>query len=470
MKHIIIIGAGPAGLSLAMNLSQNKNRKITIIEKSKYPGGSWKSYFIDNKYFCEHSPQVLFNNYDRFFKLLEILKINTNNYIVNTSGNLLLFYFKMLKFLIKYFTISDFAKMFLAVIDFRNHNTKTTIEDIVNKYQLSTSARKAMTIMALAAADIPEKVLFKNILFIASGYLIQINDKNLFVNKIIEYLKLRNVNIILNSKVVGFENDNGMISFCKYSSNNKLFKIKGDEFIMAIPPIPIYNIIRTNPITMNNWEPINDFKKWAMYSSYYSIGFQMHFTEKLPWIDKWGWTINSPWYIIGLPVSNFIKEYTRDPSIKTVWSFTIIDGNYISPRINKTTNQCSLEEIKEEALHQLSQEYGSKLEPKVFTFNPSVKYKNNKYTSSGSGVVITKLGTIDFQGKIPNLFTVGCHTIDEIATMEMSLKSSMMFCSKYYSNDKILLEPTSSKFPYIAIMIILLLIFYKWKKVKKILK
>tara|TARA_B100000795_G_C22641614_1_gene376697 strand:+ start:291 stop:575 length:285 start_codon:yes stop_codon:yes gene_type:complete len=94
MKHIIIIGAGPAGLSLAMNLSQNKNRKITIIEKSKYPGGSWKSYFIDNKYFCEHSPQVLFNNYDRFFKLLEILKINTNNYIVNTSGNLLLFYHK----------------------------------------------------------------------------------------------------------------------------------------------------------------------------------------------------------------------------------------------------------------------------------------------------------------------------------------------------------------------------------------
>ena len=92
-----------------------------------------------------------------------------------------------------------------------------------------------MTIMALAAADIPEKVLFKNILFIASGYLIQINDKNLFVNKIIEYLKLRNVNIILNSKVVGLENENEMISFCKYT-NNKLFKIRGDEFIMAIPP------------------------------------------------------------------------------------------------------------------------------------------------------------------------------------------------------------------------------------------
>ena len=36
----------------------------------------------------------------------------------------------------------------------------------------------------------------------------------------------------------------------------------------------IYNIIRTNPNTMNNWKPINDFKKWAMYSSYYSIGFR----------------------------------------------------------------------------------------------------------------------------------------------------------------------------------------------------
>ena len=97
-----------------------------------------------------------------------------------------------------------------------------------------------------------------------------------------------------------------------------------------------------------------------------------------------------------------------------------------------------MEEIKEEAVYQISQEYGRKLEPKVFTFNPSVKYKNNKYTSSSSGVVITKLGTIDYQGKIPNLFTIGCHTIDGIATLEMSLKSSMSFVAsiivmiKYY--------------------------------------
>lgn len=464
MNHFIIVGAGPAGLALAMNLSQNKNRKITILEKSFYPGGSWKSYFLNDKYFCEHSPQVVFSTYQRFFNLLKILKINRNEYTVKTDSNIFSFYLKMSKFVFKYFNIFDILKLIISIIKKKIFGTDLTLKEVIDKYNFSKGARKGLTMLSLAVADIPEKVLFKHISFTNSGYLLQLKDKNLFVNKMVSYLKKRNVNLLLNSKVVELTG-NKKIKTCYYIKDNFKKSIDGDEFIIATPPVPLYNIIKSNKLTKNNWKPIKEFKKWANYSSYFSIAFQLHFTEKIKWKTDWGWTINTPWYIITLPISDFISDFSRDPDIKTVWSCTIIDGNYKSPRLNKTTNQCTLKEIEEEVVYQLSQEYGKKLKPKVVTFNPSVKIKDGKYVSSGSGAVITKLGKLDFKGKIKNLSTIGCHTMDNIANLELALESSMEFSKKYFPNDKILLKKNdcNKKVFYLILIIFIYLLFKRIK-------
>lgn len=464
MKHIIIVGAGPGGLALAMNLSQNKNRKITIIEKSKYAGGSWKSFFLENKYFCEHSPQVVFSDYDKFFQLLKILNIKKNKYTIKTDKNLIQFYLKMSRFLFKYFNFLDLIKLALVIVKKNTIGVNKTLQEVMDDYNFSKSAKKGLTMLSLAVADIPEKVLFKFISFTDSGYLLQLKDKNLFINKMINYLEKRNVNLHLNCLVTELSGKKN-IKECHYIENNIRKSIKGDEFILAVPPVSLYKIIKNNKLTKNNWKPIEKFKHWAEYSSYYSIAFQLHFTEKLEWIKEWGWTINSPWYIITLPISNFITEFSRDPEIKTVWSCTIIDGNFKSPRLNKTTNECTLEEIEEEVVYQLSKEYGKKLKPKVVTFNPSVKLENGKYVSSGSGAVITKLGKLDFMGKISNLSTIGCHTVNRIANLESTLLSSMLYMEKYYPNDKLLLKANDcNKRFYYLILIILIYLFIKRTK------
>ena len=185
-----------------MNLSQNKNRKITILEKSNYPGGSWKSYFLNDKYFCEHSPQVVFSTYQRFFNLLKILKINRNKYTVKTDSNIFSFYLKMSKFVFKYFNIFDILKLIISIIKKKIFGTNLTLQEVIDKYNFSKGARKGLTMLSLAVADIPEKVLFKHISFTNSGYLLQLKDKNLFVNKMVSYLKKKNVNLLLNSKVI----------------------------------------------------------------------------------------------------------------------------------------------------------------------------------------------------------------------------------------------------------------------------
>ena len=112
MNEIVIVGGGPTGLSLALNLANSKN-KITLIEKSDLLGGSWKSRLLEGKYFSEHSPQVLFSNYIYFHKLLEFLKIDKNKYIVEPYGGIFKFYIKMIKFFFKNFSISDFIKFFM---------------------------------------------------------------------------------------------------------------------------------------------------------------------------------------------------------------------------------------------------------------------------------------------------------------------------------------------------------------------
>ena len=45
MNEIVIVGGGPTGLSLALNLANSKN-KITVIEKSDLLGGSFFFFFF----------------------------------------------------------------------------------------------------------------------------------------------------------------------------------------------------------------------------------------------------------------------------------------------------------------------------------------------------------------------------------------------------------------------------------------
>ena len=103
----IIIGGGPTGLSLAYYLVK-LNYKVTLIEKDNLLGGSWNSYWIDNKYFSENSPRVLggfsYSSNMKFFK--DIGMKDEDFYPI--YGNFIESNLKISKFISESFTIKDY--------------------------------------------------------------------------------------------------------------------------------------------------------------------------------------------------------------------------------------------------------------------------------------------------------------------------------------------------------------------------
>ena len=84
--NYVIIGSGPASIALTLMLCQHKDINITILEASKSIGGCWSVEYLDNKYYSENSPKVMFE-YEYFNQILHFLDIDPQKSFENIYGN-----------------------------------------------------------------------------------------------------------------------------------------------------------------------------------------------------------------------------------------------------------------------------------------------------------------------------------------------------------------------------------------------
>ena len=80
-----------------------------------------------------------------------------------------------------------------------------------------------------------------------------------------------------------------------------------------------------------------------------------------------------------------------------------------SKRINKTANQCSKDEVIEECIKQINENY--KL-PKHYTITISegLEHYDGKWQSKNTGFTRKDLGHLPIKGNIENLYALGCFT------------------------------------------------------------
>jgi len=448
---ITIVGGGPSGIALAMMLEKT-GKSILLIEREETLGGCWRVEWQDDKYFTEHSPHILTNKYHKFFKLCSLLNVkNTFKNAYKQASSLQSVYLG--KNVIGNLTLVDILKIIYGLIISRFIENIQTIKEFSE--QLSETGKKAFYMVSVAIASTPDKVMMQDLfdeMINVPPQLQQLREPELWIQKAEKYFRSSpNIDLHLNGTVTHIERSEGNGGYrLNGGSGTTTPSWSTDECILALPPIALLNIIdKSDDEVRNNWRPYDEFVEWANNSNYASIGFQMHFTTDVSFPDEWCWSCTREWNIISLPTSEYVETFSKDPSIKTVLSCTIIDQSNFSSYLNKHVYECSLNEIENEVLRQLSIPF-----PKVFTFYDGIEKINGRYMSKDTGFVRQKYGVIPFTGKLKNLHIVSTVNQKGIVYMETALTSCYDFIKKNHSGYEKILNSENRNDGVICVFII----------------
>jgi hypothetical protein len=471
MYDIIIIGGGPSGIALTTILSKT-DKNILLIEREHTLGGCWRIEWKDNLYYTEHSPKIMTEEYKYFNALFRFFGNNNNPSLKETYSKDIIRYIYFGKNIYYKFTTLDIFKIIKEFLKSRFIENKLTVYEFINTQQLSQGAKEAFYIISVTLATVPERMLIQDI-FDQIGELNttlhEMTKPEEWITSAMNYFKnCKNVKVMTSYEVkkINILIEKNESQYPIYVINNKIL---GKECILSLPPIALYDIISNSEMTIqNNWMPLDKLKKWAWNSYYSSIAFQLHFDKIVEFKQEWCWSCVNEWNIIILPMSNYLEVFSKDPTIKTVWSCTIVDQNKYSKYLKKYVYECSLEEIKEECLRQLNIP-----RPKVFTFYDGLHIRNGKYMSKDTGFIRQKYGVINRTGTLPNIHIVSSVNMKGTIYMDKAIKSSYIFCKKKYKRETDIVFSQLSKSKYkitpvisgiSSLIIILIIIHYIRKK------
>jgi len=445
---VTIIGGGPSGLSLAVMLARTGQR-VLLLEREPMLGGTWRVEWLKGKYYSEHSPHVMSTGYNYFKALCNFLNVPFRTKQTYRS----MFDIYAGKNLTRQFTFCDIMAFCYGYVSSRLYESNSTVKEFTSNF--SSTGKQAMYTLSVMLATTPDKVLIQDIFdAINTNELIQLQNPEEWIQIAERYLST-------------FENVEIRKEYTVYSLNRRKDKyilnndIVSHRCCICTDPNGLIKVLENaSQEIQNNWRPWDELKFWAQESHYISIGFQLHFDKYTEFPSTWCWSCIGDWMIIILPMSKYIDTFTKDESIKSVWSCTIVDQDKYSNRLQKYVYECSKDEIQEEVLFQL------KVEPTIFTFSSGVKKLNGRWTSKDVGFQGQSHGVLKSTGKLPNLHLVGTMTEKEIIVMNSGLQSSYKFVKELYPGyEKILETPqTNLKFRTFLIILILIIVIYKWKK------
>lgn len=436
----IIIGAGPTGLSLAYTLVKNK-QNVILIEQSNILGGSWNSYWIENKYFSENSPRVLSNNGIHIDFLKEIGLQNDDFSLI--YGNFFQTSIQLLNFIYEYFTIVDYFVFMKALIQYRTTNYFMTVQEWMDISYLSNKAKYALRILCITICDLPKNTNITD--FVSSinpsGMdVVQMKEPNKWHQLIEFYFRTQQgIQVYKNMKVIQVNGNSHSVTSvdCLDIFQNRMIQFSGDKIFLCTQSSGIYSIIKnSNEFIQNNWGTYEQLRDWSLQTFYSGFGFQYHFKEKIKFPKNWCWSCKTEWTIIILPVGEWLTTKSKDRKVKSVWSCCIIDMETPSSRLGKTPNECSKQEIMDECLYQLRTVYPSLPCPYKMTISPGLRKDpdQNKWISQNTGFSRNTYGYLPMKGRLTNLFALGCFTKNlnySISYIKTAVEATKLYLDTY---------------------------------------
>ncbi len=470
-----IVGCGPSGIAMSLILAHN-NENVCILESEASIGGCWKAEWVDDLYYAEHSPKVMFT-YPYFEQLLTLLNIDPSKEFHPVYGTYLQTVMKFGHFMFGglncyeiYCLLVGIIRTKLGIFD----RTKTLHEWLIHN-KFSEKGYETFKILSIAAADVPEKLL-AYVLFEGIGMdafnIRQLKQPSKWLDKYTAYIQtFKNVHLFLNHDVSQFTSTSSkitnIVAFDKTFGQKVTFASK--EYLVCVPLTNLLNIVKkSNSHVQNNWMHYADFEHYCNMSSYTGFGFQLHFTYQ-PNIQTvsnlWCWSCTGDWNIIVAQTNDYHSNFSKDPSIQCVWSCTIIDLNAFNTHLQKTVHECTFNEIVTESIRILENLCNCELNPKRATRYNGIERKNNKWLIKDSSCV-NAMGTLNTTGKLTNLHYINTINTGKITNLEVALECAIAFADKRNLNNVFRKHKTCRYF-YVILCVAILMMVYKFFKFDK---
>jgi len=397
--HIVIVGAGPSGLTLALYLSKYKSAKVTLVDQNDSIGGCHRVYRDKkhNGFFSEHAPKVYNDNAVNFKQLLKnelyidfydlFEKITDNS--IDLSGFL------------NVVTYKEWFHLMIAHIR-RKMNKKygktISIADFIQKNNFSDYSKYEIDLICSFSGLKPEKYTLSDFIDFFVQNKLRLykprlpNDKALF--NIWQYaLKLKDVDILLNSKVEKIETHEKYICIKNTDPIRPIHIIQYDTLILAIPPISSNQLLSNKDLFMNEFDAYVEKTSRITFLclSYIWDGI----VDIHPRIDR-----DHPWGII------YTTQYDDPYTVLTV-ECSKLDTLFL----NKTLNEISTKKKVVSSVYKALDMPSTVPDYKTgFVFDKNKHVNGSWQMLEKSFVKVLGTETMSFKSKDVNIFTVGCHT------------------------------------------------------------
>lgn len=379
----VIVGAGPSGLALSWYLSKI-NKSVLLIDRDKNIGGCHRVIRVDGL-LSEHGPRVYSDVYLNFIDLLHEMNINfydlftLYSFDISNIGN-------KTKTSLQWYEALSFITSFIRLTFNENFGKDISMKEFMDIYSFSDESRDYMERLCRLTdgAETTRYTLFQFLQLVNNQFLYKLyqpnlpNDKGLF--KLIEQ-KLREtklVTFLLDNEVVNLTNNNNLIDYItvKDNSTKQTKTYIGYNYILAIPPKPIYKLLLNSPKAQNAFGSLEYISEWSKENSYFDyIPITLHWKEKINLEKIWGFPA-SDWGLAFIILSNYMK-FDEPTDYKTVISTCITFTDRKSSITNKTADESSMDEIYIEVLRQLRESYPDLPKPDRIIPSPQVYYDSN---------------------------------------------------------------------------------------------
>ena len=470
---LVIVGAGPAGLTLA-TLAINNNYKVLVIETENNIGGCHRVTRDSTGLFSEHGPRVYTDSSKTFMKILQYMNMDFYKYFTPYKFNQ-----DILKIIYETLNSKELLALTLAfsnlIINDKYGYTDSLQEWLINKQFSKSSMQLLDRICKLMDGGGIDKYSLNKLLktFDTQAFYKMFqpnspNDLGLFKDWK-EYLDNKGVSFLLGTKIVDISVSklNKTIDYLIGQNKTDLIQIKSLDYIFACPPIQ-FKYLRDN-ITDSSVDTnlflgprFDTFALDTNYVKYITMTF--HWKDKHV-IKKYGFTNGKTYYdIVFVNLSDYMTNNTNDTS-KTMISLNISNLTTKSPRNNKTALECTRDELVTEVFQQLSDYIGDigDIED-VLKLYDSVTFSNDFDTAF---IETYKNHEIPFKSpELSNLYTLGTHNNKSsmpITSIESAVENAVVFFNEKYAKKNKVKLGFRFTLVHLIILVIILVIFLVYR-------